>query len=372
MTTTAPAPDTDQPSASADLTIRHLRPDRSVEVRDRLPSDSDGVMWVDVRCTADVDTVVAALSGLDDAIDRELVEDLLERDPLARVDEHPAGLRHVTMVGLKAPHGWQGIETCQREMTFQMIEVFVGEGWLLTCWHESTRFDGWPGPDEPSEPVLRSIVALTEAAWRQGELTTAGDVATSLAGGVTRRYKQPYRALDLWLQEWEINVHAMAVIGREQRDDLKQLLALVNETRRHLAAFNNARSLAADGRWFPGVSSPEADKEADDALDRTLAKLLLLFEGIRADLDMVCMETLAHQAEIAEQRAVSERRFQEGIGRITALLLVPTLIAGIFGANTWLPGGGATSGFEVMVVLMVLASAAVYWGIVRQPRAAES
>jgi magnesium transporter len=46
---------------------------------------------------------------------------------------------------------------------------------------------------------------------------------------------------------------------------------------------------------------------------------------------------------------------------VAAVLLVPTLITGFFGANTNLPGGGHWSGFVAMVTLMVLGSGAAYW-----------
>ena len=38
-----------------------------------------------------------------------------------------------------------------------------------------------------------------------------------------------------------------------------------------------------------------------------------------------------------------------------------SFVAGLFGANTRLPGGGSWLGFELMVVLMVVSSIAVYW-----------
>jgi len=66
------------------------------------------------------------------------------------------------------------------------------------------------------------------------------------------------------------------------------------------------------------------------------------------------------QTKLAEQQREATRRLQKRFELITAILLVPTLVAGFYGANTSLPGGGHWSGFVAMVTLMVLGSAATY------------
>ena len=369
MTTTTHLPhDRDQDGRG--LQLLRCRAHADPAETDDLVLEEGTVLWVDVPAGADPVVVAGRLGSLHPSLTAARVTDLLERDPLARVEECADGVRHVTMVGIGLPDRWPDPDAAHHELDFQMIEVVVGEGWLVTCWHPSRHFDGSPGQDRDGEPVLRELLHESASRWAEAGRTTAGDLATCLAESLARRYKHVYRALDLWLQQWEQRVHVTEQIDKQDRDELKQLLSLVNEARRNLAAFNNSRSLTGDGRWFPGAD-PALDKGADEMLDKALDRLRTLFEGIRADLDLVCMETLAHQAEIAEKRAASERKFQDGVGRITALLLVPTLIAGIFGANTWLPGGGKTSGFGEMLALMVLASALVYWAIVRQPREQE-
>jgi len=53
-------------------------------------------------------------------------------------------------------------------------------------------------------------------------------------------------------------------------------------------------------------------------------------------------------------------KLQGYLSKVTGLVLVPTLVAGLFGANTRLPGGGSWMGFELMVLLMVVSAIAVY------------
>lgn len=105
----------------------------------------------------------------------------------------------------------------------------------------------------------------------------------------------------------------------------------------------------------------------------------MLFENVRADMDLVTMNAIAeqaraaadlatsvaHSAELLQDQREADEAFQKQLGKVTALLLVPTLIAGIFGANTQLPGGGRWWGFEIMLLLMFVSSLAVYLYIIR-------
>ena len=72
---------------------------------------------------------------------------------------------------------------------------------------------------------------------------------------------------------------------------------------------------------------------------------------------------------LAVQQADDERDRREGmqhrIELIAAIFLVPTLVVGFYGANTWLPGQGKEWGFEVMVVVLLLFSAAVIFLLLR-------
>jgi hypothetical protein len=112
----------------------------------------------------------------------------------------------------------------------------------------------------------------------------------------------------------------------------------------------------------------------DEILDRGLRGLGRLFTSVRADVDLLTMngiaaqakssaeqaQSLARTAELAQQSRDANERVQQQLEKIAALLLVPTLIAGVFGANTALPGGGAWWGFGVMIALMVVSGVALY------------
>jgi Mg2+ and Co2+ transporter CorA len=59
---------------------------------------------------------------------------------------------------------------------------------------------------------------------------------------------------------------------------------------------------------------------------------------------------------------------QDNLAKVTALILVPTLIVGLFGANTQLPGEDQWTGFGLMVGLMLVSALAVYMLLVRDDK----
>ena len=327
--------------------------------------DVEDVLWLDVHPNSDPIRAYDALRVIDPALRPEHLIDLLDRDDLAQFSQVEESIRNVSVVGLVAR---PSDADTPGEVVFQMVETLVGDGWVITCWQPALRCSG-TDPQSDLAPVLKEeVVAEVSRAWVDGGCAKSGDCATAIVESLAERYRPAHRLLEHWLQVWELAFHSGRV---DDTRALKQLLAMVNESRRRLAAFNNMRCQTPDKHWFPYLSSPDADKRADDRLDLSLARLALLFDSIRADMELVCMEKMVKQAETAELSSKAEREFELQLGRITALLLVPTLIAGVFGANTRLPGGGTWMGFDAMVALMIVTSAVVYFFIVRRFRRSE-
>ena len=73
---------------------------------------------------------------------------------------------------------------------------------------------------------------------------------------------------------------------------------------------------------------------------------------------------LLHLEQTEEQRRHSER-VQHRVELAAAAFLVPTLIVGFYGANTWVPGQGQHWGFWVMVVLLIALSMASVFAVMR-------
>jgi hypothetical protein len=348
--------------------VRWCRPGKSPELLDHAtppPRAERGVWWVDVDSSVDPDLLLETLRRHDPSVDRALIDELLSRDELAKVDQATGGPRNVSMVGVDtAITGVAGGRGTGGHLVFQMVETLVGPDWIVTCWHRSESCTGGdPNWDEAA--ILRDeMVGQAERMWAESPVSSAGDMGTVLACVLAKRYKRAHRTLELWLQAWELDFNRASETA--ERDVLRHLMAMVNEARRRLAAFNNSRCLADNERWFPDLSSPELDDRADRYLDHSLKELRLLFDNVRADMELVSMNEMAALAREAKLSGEAERRFERNLGRVTALLLVPTLITGFFGANTRLPGGGSWHGFEAMVALMCATSFVVYLVIVRR------
>jgi Mg2+ and Co2+ transporter CorA len=124
----------------------------------------------------------------------------------------------------------------------------------------------------------------------------------------------------------------------------------------------NKAGLRADlGKaWLPATEH-RAVIEVDDRVDKALAGLAKLSETMRQSF------SLLHVEQSEEQRHQSEQ-VQHRIELAAAAFLVPTLIVGFYGANTWVPGQGKHWGFWVMVAALVILSAATLLAVFRMQR----
>jgi Mg2+ and Co2+ transporter CorA len=87
----------------------------------------------------------------------------------------------------------------------------------------------------------------------------------------------------------------------------------------------------------------------DDRIDRALKEMRELGDTLRASFSVL------HVQQSQEDRERSER-LQRRVEVMAAGFLVPTLVVGFYGANTWVPGQGSHWGFWAMVVILVLMS----------------
>ena len=344
------------------------------------------VLWINIQPGADDDEVLGLLRRhLSPDVTSEMVDDLLEYDVEPKVQEYGERLRSVSFVGVEARESHRagetgpGAESMAGELCFQLVESLVGERTIVTCWHHGRVCRGLDSDTDTPSILRDKAERAIDRAWAAGPLTP-GDLGTHLLGTLVDTYRHAHRRLESWLQLWELDLHKNSL--KTETRTLNDLFALVNEFRRRLAAMNYAHSLAEGHTWFP-VSDSHLDGRIDAMVDRTLRKLAILFENIRADMELVTMQHVVDQAisasrqaeqaatstQIAQEQRIANEQFQDRLAKVTALLLVPTLIAGIYGANTQIPGGGKWSGFAAMILLMVVASTAVYIFMLRANRA---
>jgi hypothetical protein len=234
-------------------------------------------------------------------------------------------------------------------LRFQPVELLAGEDWLISCWHPQRTFRGGGkiGEEEPggAEDLFQGVVDR----WVRGRCGGSGELGLSVMLELALSYRPAVRELLTWLEDWELSLYLDDDINN--RDQLPELWSLMAVLRSWLAPLNRPGLREDVGKsWLPATDH-DAVIAVDDRIDKSLAELGGLSQTLRQSFGLLHLE----QAE--EQRQHIER-MQRRVEIAAAAFLVPTLIVGFYGANTWVPGQGRHWGFWVMVLVLVVLSAA--------------
>ena len=130
----------------------HAESESAVLADDVGPDDS--VLWFDVegsgmsRCHRSSAVVVTKeLAPWCRGLDLEMVRDLLREDPQPKVetygDDHGSvqGVSVVAAIARELPED-DRLDGVQEQVILQLVELVVGDGWIVTCWHPSHVCDG--------------------------------------------------------------------------------------------------------------------------------------------------------------------------------------------------------------------------------------
>jgi Mg2+ and Co2+ transporter CorA len=318
-----------------------------------LPVHEDGVLWIDVDISEedDPDIIHEALTAFcQNGLTLEMVAGLLDVDDAPAVKVFPGEVRSVTTFQA-VPSEAEGDESDPSvskagTVSLQPVVFLQSERWLISCWHKERPADGVRG--------------RVEQFWRSERRTTAGDLGLAVLGELAESYIRAVRTLYAWHTSWEL-----VFLDRRHRVETKTLYdlrVLITPLQVHLEALNRpGMSRTEHLIWFSRSTVHEDAERVDDLIDRALADLRALSDVLRTSTDLVTTMESSEQSRQAE-------RFQELVTLVAAVLLVPTLVAGIYGANTRLPGEGHWTGFALMIVTMVVSAALTYVAIRRWRR----
>jgi hypothetical protein len=324
-----------------------------------------GFRWFELVCGPETATeAFEFLGGLCPGLTLAMVEDLLTPDDApAGISYSDGAIRLASTFSVEAPRRdrkrERGMPQGAGVLRFQPVEILAAENWLLSCWHPRRTFQGASklGEDLPgsAEEIFRGV----SERWQHGRCGGPGDLGISVMHELALSYAPAHRALFSWLEDWELSLYVEDTL--DNRDELPELWGLMAVLRDWLSPLNHPGLRSDIGKSWLVASDHEAVIEVDDRIDKALANLAKLSERLRQSFGLLHLE----QSE--EQREQSEK-MQHRIEIAAAVFLVPTLIVGFYGANTWVPGQGRHWGFWVMVAVMILLSLGAVIAVIQLQR----
>jgi Mg2+ and Co2+ transporter CorA len=323
----------------------------------------EGPLWVDLDVGhTEPEVAFEALRPLCPGLTREMLAELFTVDPRPKVSERGDGeLRFVSCFSVHAEESERGGDDADASkagaLVFQLVEILCGEGWLISCWHRSKRYEGAEeiaeGPPRGHDDVYRAV----ERHWSRERLETAGDLATLVVYELVGSYPQASRVLTSWLEQWELDFHRR--FDETERDTLIAIRALLAEFEERLVAFERPEVDPGEA-WFTGLTGDRWATRVDHVVGRVLSDLTALSAALRSSLDLFGVYSAAQHLSLARHQAAQSERFQETVAVVTSMLLVPTLIASLFGSNTMIPGQDEWWGFFLMLGLIGLGATTAY------------
>jgi hypothetical protein len=334
------------------------------------PGADGGVRWFHIDVIhSEPDMIFEALEPVCPGLTLQMVTDLFTVDPRPYVHSYndEPHLRMVSAFAVTADESEEGASDADASkagaLVVQLVEMLAGDGWMITCWHRSKRYHGAEeiaeGPPVGRDGVLQGV----ERWWVQGGLSTAGDLATLVLHELVLTYPSTGRVMLSWLEQWELDFHRR--FDKTERHTLIDVRSLLAELEERLRAIERPEAEAEDS-WFTGLSSPKWPERVQKLVDRALSDVQSIHDTLRASLDLLGVHATAQQLRLAQDQAKQAEKLQGALAIVTSVLLVPTFIAGTFGANTQIPGQGKWWGFLLMVILMVLGAVGTY--MVIRPR----
>jgi hypothetical protein len=338
-------------------------------------SGAGGLRWFEVVCGAEeTDAVLQALEEHCPGLTKPMLEDLLTPD------EQPEGARYANGVRLASSFSvvaWRPEEQVERGkpqgvgvLRFQPVELLAGHDWLITCWHPQRVFQGSKAIESESPGDGDEAFEGVAERWHRRPCETAGDLGVRVMHELALSYAPAHRDLYSWLEDWELSLYTK---DEEEPDrdgvgdhhQLPELWGLMAVLRNWLSPLNKPGLRSDLGKaWLP-ASDHHGVIEVDERVDKALAELRKLSETLRQSFGLL------HLEQTEEQRRHSER-MQHRVELAGVAFLVPTLIVGFYGANTWVPGQQRHWGFWVMVLLLILLSVASVAALVRMQRRTEA
>jgi hypothetical protein len=307
----------------------------------------EGTVWIDLVGGSEAQPLLQVLKPLCTGLTLEMLQDLLTPDDRPEGASYGDGEIRLASTFSVKPESLDGKEergVAQRAgaLTFQPVEMLASKDWLLTCWHNNRTFLGAEKINEGQPASVEALIPELTQAWldRDG---CAGDLGLMIMHKLALGYRAAAWQLNSWHQDWELSLYMEDEL--DNPEELPHLWGMMAVLRDWLTPLNKP-GLRSDPTqaWLPGCDHSQVI-ELDDRIDKTLDQLRHLATEMRSSFSVLH----GQQAEESRQR---KEATQHRIELVAAIFLVPTLVVGFYGANTWIPGQGRHWGFYVMLVVL--------------------
>ncbi len=269
---------------------------------------------------------------------------------------HDGDVRLASSFAVHAPEAQDGgaakpFVTQSAEAVYEPVELLAGEGWLITSWHGACQYRGAELVERDISPVSRDeLLPAVAKRWAKRGDGNAGDLGVLVMHELALTYAPTHRRFYTELENWELRLHKSEGGNGELSEDDERRLKDLWGGRARLRDWLNPLNIPglrsdADKAWLPATDH-EAVIAVDDRVDKALAALSSLGETLRSSFNLLHIKKMEAQRERNEG-------FQRRVEILATIFLVPTLIVGFYGANTWVPGEHRQWGFLVMVAAIV-------------------
>lgn len=271
-------------------------------------------------------------------------------DDPAQAARRRAEVERLSALGAKgldlrlATHRLDGVYFCLRN-----VRAVYSDRWLVAIW------------GEPMGPKWKEYAGYQALPGRGGVRPYPGRTTSSAFNGSARfaRLIQDIVWHNAWsaetlgaeIEAWEERFYCAATTpgegGSAETAELQTDLAWLGQFvgQLHTAARTMSRRLRIRDE-FPEAIRDEVERCCNELEE----KINGLRQHVRDGFSLLTSVSGRQQAEIAEQRQLSDRRFQLTAGLVTAAVLVPGLVAAFYGANVQgLPGQNGVSGLWYML-----------------------
>jgi len=339
------------------------------------PPPSGGVRWFDVSSSATLEGLLELLGSACPGLEREMLDDLLAPDDIPENRRWQEGtVRLASSFAVYAPEaraggGLKPVFTPSAEAFYEAVELLAGEGWLITRWHDARLYRGAEKVEDGFPPVSRDALRrAVSKRWIEGHDGSAGDLGVLAMNELALTYAPTHRRFHAALEAWELCLYDDGGEFRDLSEEDERQLHDLWGARARLRDWLNPLNLPGlrsdpDKAWLPATDHKEV-VAVDERIDKALAALSKLGDTLRSSLHLLHIKKSEAQREHNEE-------LQWRLQLLATIFIVPTVIVGFYGANTWVPGEHRHWGFLVMVVAILVLTCIVVtllWAVHRRRR----